>query len=246
MKKVAIIPARYESKRFIGKPLALILGKPMIQHVYESVLNSKLFDKVAVATDDQRILNIVESFQGECVMTSKSHESGTDRVFEVVNQMSLEDNDIVINVQGDEPLISNNELEKILSGFSSEKVEVVTLKTILKNIEEVLKPDNVKVVTDKKNNALYFSRSIIPNNFSEKKIKYYKHIGIYAYRFKSLKKIVNFDRTFLEISENLEQLRFLENGIKIKVLEIKTDLIGVDRSQDIQEIEKILKDKMGN
>ena len=179
-------------------------------------------------------------------MTSKSHESGTDRVFEVVNQMSLEDNDIVINVQGDEPLISNNELEKILSGFNSEKVEVVTLKTILKNIEEVLNPDNVKVVTDKKNNALYFSRSIIPNNFSEKKIKYYKHIGIYAYRFKSLKKIVNFDRTFLEISENLEQLRFLENGIKIKVLEIKADLIGVDRSQDIQKIEKILKDKMGN
>ncbi|MCF2649125.1 3-deoxy-manno-octulosonate cytidylyltransferase [Niallia circulans] len=241
MKIIAVIPARYNSSRFPGKPLALINNKPMIQHVYERAKQVKNIDEVIVATDDSRIYETVISFSGKAIMTKVSHESGSDRIAEIADKI---DGDIFINIQGDEPLLDGNLIEGLVN-ISIENIDkVVTAKTEIKEEKDIFDPNVVKVTTDLANNAMYFSRSTIPYNRSKEKIKYYKHLGIYCYPKAILKEFVNLPKSNYENVEMLEQLRLLENGIKIKVIESKQDSIGVDVYEDIKKVEKILEDEV--
>lgn len=249
MKVSAIIPARYGSTRFEGKPLADILGKPMIQHVYEGVCGSKLIDEVIVATDDQRILEAVQSFGGKGVMTSPVHTTGTDRVAEIARKLNSE---IVVNVQGDEPLIKGPTIDKAIHPLL--KDETLSMSTLMTRIEEVkdwLNPHIVKVVVDQKGFALYFSRSPIPfprdlhidrlesHPFGTKRPlpkSVFKHIGVYVYRRKFLLRFSNMKPTPLEKLEKLEQLRALENGYPIKVTAVNYEPICVDTPEDLQKV----------
>ena len=238
MKIAAIIPARYNSTRFPGKPLAILGKNPIIQHVYERTKNSGIFDEIIVATDDQRIFDAVENFGGKVVFTSPKHKSGTDRVAEVCSKL---DCDIIVNIQGDEPFILEKPLLKLISVFENKEIEVASLMhKIQKNVNN---PNNVKVVCDKDNFALYFSRAAIPfpRDSEATKISYYKHIGVYAFRKEILMRFVQLPVGKLERIEKLEQLRLLENGIKIKMVETDYRGIGIDTPADLREAEKILK-----
>jgi len=235
MKIIAIIPARYDSIRFPGKPLAILGNKPIIQHVYERAKNSGLFDDVIVATDNQRIFETVHDFNGKVILTAKEHQSGTDRIAEVCSKI---DCDIVVNIQGDEPFITKEPLQKLISVFEDEKVEVASLMHRIK--KDIENPNNVKVVCDNDNFALYFSRSKIPFNRNSKS-QYYKHIGVYAFRKKALMKFVDLPEGKLEQIEKLEQLRMLENGIKIKMVETEYEGIGIDTKEDLERAEKMWK-----
>jgi 3-deoxy-manno-octulosonate cytidylyltransferase (CMP-KDO synthetase) len=242
MKITAVIPARYASIRFPGKALAEIDGKPMIQHVYERTALAKLVSRTIVATDDSRIADAVHRIGGEAIMTSTAHETGTDRLAEVA--MNL-DADIVVNVQGDEPLISPDMIDQAIQPFLEESdLQMGTLKTRIKNLHDFLSPNVVKVVTDSLYNALYFSRSPLPffrdkwkdlkdESFCCGKLLCYKHVGLYVYRRDFLLKFASMPPTFLEISEKLEQLRALENGVKIRVIETEFESIGVDTPDDL-------------
>ncbi len=245
MKAIAIIPARYESTRFPGKPLAKLGTKCIIQHVYERVLSSGLFAEVVVGTDDQRIFEAVESFGGKVVLTSKKHESGTDRIAEVCRKLpSCSDADVMINVQGDEPFISREPLTKLIAAFDDPAVRVASLMHRMKKSFD--DPNSVKVVCDKNNYALYFSRSIIPfkqDNELERKPDYFRHIGIYAFRREMLFRFVEMQHGKLEQIEKLEQLRLLENGIRIKMIETDYEGIGIDTPQDLEKAEKIIATK---
>ena len=245
MKAIAIIPARYESTRFPGKPLAKLGTKCIIQHVYERVLSSGLFAEVVVGTDDQRIFEAVESFGGKVVLTSKKHESGTDRIAEVCRKLpSCSDADVVVNVQGDEPFISREPLTKLIAAFDDPVVRVASLMHRMKKSFD--DPNSVKVVCDKNNYALYFSRSIIPfkqDNELERKPDYFRHIGIYAFRREMLFRFVEMQHGKLEQIEKLEQLRLLENGIRIKMIETDYEGIGIDTPQDLEKAEKIIATK---
>ncbi|ACL70641.1 3-deoxy-manno-octulosonate cytidylyltransferase [Halothermothrix orenii] len=237
MNVIAVIPARFYSSRFPGKPLADIKGKPMIEHVYRRVCRVKGLKEVYVATDDDRIYNTVKDFGGNAVMTSKACSSGTDRVAEVVANL---DCDIVVNVQGDEPLLEPLMVEQALKPFAEEKN--LNMSTLMKEIGdpgEVENPNVVKVVVDKDGYALYFSRSPIPHPRNSG-ARYYKHIGLYIYRRKFLMNLTQMEQTELEKVESLEQLRVLENGYKIKVVETEFDSIGVDTPEDIARVEKIM------
>lgn len=236
MKKVvAVIPARYQSTRFPGKPLAVIAGKSMIQRVYEQVKQASNIARVVVATDDERIYNVVKQFQGDAVMTGDC-SCGTERVYETIK---AEPCDIVINVQGDEPLIKPKMIEELIDVFLDDTVVMGTLCKEITETGEIHNPNIVKVVQDKDGNALYFSRTPIPyDRDGQKNVKYYKHIGIYGYKKDFLKDYVQMPRTPLEIAENLEQLRALENSYRIKVKETTYDSIGVDTPDDILKIEK--------
>ena len=254
MKKVpakisAVIPARYGSSRFEGKPLANILGKPMIQYVYEGVRESKLIDEVIVATDDQRIMEAVQSFGGKAVMTSPTHFTGTDRVAEVAEKLKSE---IIVNVQGDEPLIKGNIIDKAIRPLLTE--DTLQLSTLMTRIEEVrdwLNPHIVKVVVDQKNFALYFSRSPIPfprdlhigrlesNPFGTSRPlpkRVFKHIGVYVFRRKFLLHFSKMRPSPLEKLEKLEQLRALENGYRIKVNPVHYEPLSVDTPEDLQKV----------
>jgi 3-deoxy-manno-octulosonate cytidylyltransferase (CMP-KDO synthetase) len=249
MKVVAIIPARYGSTRFEGKPLADILGKPMIRWVYEGVCQSKLIEEVIVATDDQRILDAVRSFGGKGVMTSPDHATGTDRVAEVARKLKAE---IIVNVQGDEPLIKGSIIDKAIRPLLAD--DTLPLSTLMARIEEVrdwLNPHIVKVAVDQKGFALYFSRSPIPfprdlhidrlesNPFGTKRPlprNVFKHIGVYVYRRKFLQQFSKMKPTPLEKLEKLEQLRALENGHRIKVSIVDYEPICVDTPEDIQKV----------
>ncbi len=249
MKISAIIPARYGSTRFEGKPLADILGKPMIQYVYEGVRQSKWIDEVIVATDDQRIEEVVQSFGGIAAMTSPTHFTGTDRVAEVARKLKSE---IVVNVQGDEPLIKGNIIDKAIQPLMGD--ETLQLSTLMTRIEEVrdwLNPHIVKVVVDQKNFALYFSRSPIPfprelqigrlesNPFGTSRPlpkKVFKHIGVYVFRRKFLLQFSKMKQTPLEKLEKLEQLRALENGYRIKVNLVDYEPLSVDTPEDLQKV----------
>ncbi|MGQ9778242.1 MAG: 3-deoxy-manno-octulosonate cytidylyltransferase [Thermodesulfobacteriota bacterium] len=249
MKISAIIPARYGSTRFEGKPLADILGKPMIQWVYERVSQSKLINEVIVATDDRRILRVVESFGAKGIMTSSSHPSGTDRVAEVARTLQ---SSIIVNVQGDEPLIKGSIIDKAIRPLISDKMLLMSsLMTRIKDLGDWLNPNQGKVVVDKKGFALYFSRSPIPfprdltisqilsdpniaNRLLSKRI--YKTIGLYVYRRDFLLKLAEMKPTPLEKLEKLEQLRVLENGYRIKVVCVNYEPIGVDTPQDLQKV----------
>lgn len=244
MKIICVIPARYASARFPGKPLVEIGGKPMIQLVYEQALKSKYIQQVYVATDDERIFNAVKNFGGNAVMTSPNEPSGTDRIASAVTGL---DYDIVVNVQGDEPFIDPDSIDKTIKAMvDDEQCMVSTPKIRIKNEEDYLSPHCVKVVSDTNDYALYFSRSPIPNKIrvSEKddeairKFFGFKHLGLYVYRREALEEYVNLKQTFLEKIEKLEQLRFLENGYKIKVVEVEHDSIGIDTPDDLKRVIK--------
>jgi 3-deoxy-manno-octulosonate cytidylyltransferase (CMP-KDO synthetase) len=250
----AVIPARYGSTRFEGKPLADILGKPMIQRAYEGVLQSKLVEEVIVATDDQRIMDVVKSFGGKAVMTSLTHFTGTDRVAEVARKLK---SDIIVNVQGDEPLIKGDIIDKAIRPLLTD--DTLQLSTLMARIEEVrdwLNPHIVKVVADQQDFALYFSRSPIPfprelqigrlesNPFGTNRPlpkRVFKHIGVYVFRRKFLLQFSKMKPTPLEKLEKLEQLRALENGHRIKVNVVEYEPICVDTPEDIQKIEALLR-----
>ena len=242
MNIIAVIPARYASTRFPGKALAEIVGKPMIQHVYERTVQAKLVNNVIVATDDERIYQVVTSFGGVCRMTRLDHETGTDRLAEVAEGL---DADIIVNVQGDEPLIVPDMIDQAIQPFLGEpSLKMGTLKTRIRCLHDFLSPNVVKVVTDKEENALYFSRSPLPffrdkwqdlkdDSFSSGKLLCYKHVGLYVYRRDFLLEFAAMSPTFLEISEKLEQLRALENGVLIRVVGTEFESIGVDTPDDL-------------
>ena len=235
-KVVVIIPSRFDSTRFKGKPLAEINGKPMIFHVYNKSKKARNVDDVIIATDDERIKTAVEDFDGKVMMTSKKHHTGTERVAEVAKVITA---DIVVNVQGDEPLINPKCIEQVIEPLISNKdIKMTTMMTKIKNEEELNNPNTAKVVTDQKGFALYFSRSLIPYPRNKEAFEIFKHIGIYGYRKDFLLDFANMPQTVLEKIESLEQLRALENGIKIKVIETKYDSIGVDTPEDLELVRK--------
>lgn len=252
MKFVGIIPARFASTRFPGKPLATLGGKLMIQRVYEQV--SKVIDNVYVATDDERIFNAVTAFGGKAIMTSPNHKSGTDRIEEAVGKINKEF-DVVINIQGDEPFIHKSQIETVCKCFDDPQTMIATLGrpfTGNNTIEELENPNSPKLVCDNNGFAMYFSRSIIPflrgkeketwiNNFN-----FVKHIGLYAYRRNVLSEITKLPQSSLEIAESLEQLRWLQNGYRIKVGLTSIETIGIDTPEDLEKAEDFLKKHLEN
>jgi len=232
-----IIPARYASTRFPGKPLTLINGKTMIQRVYEQAVKSKLLNRVIVATDSSEIFDCVRSFKGNVIMTSKSHKTGTDRICEAAKKIK---SDIIVNIQGDEPYINPKDIDNAIKPLLKDrKLNVSTLAVELK--DDFYNENKVKVVFDKYNNALLFSRSLIPNNFKGiAKIKYYKHLGLYVYRKDFLLKFNKTKQTSIELAESLEQLRILWMGEKIRIVLTKEDSISVDTKSDLRRISKYI------
>lgn len=248
MKFIAIIPARYESTRFPGKPLALISNKPMIQWVYENV--KKAVDEAWVATDDERIFKIVENFGGKAIKTLSTHQSGTDRCAEAARKIGENyDFDVVINVQGDEPFIQPKQIELLKSCFST-NAEIATLIKKIDASEDLFNPNRPKVVIDKQDNALYFSRSPIPfirGAETENWVlmqEFWAHIGMYAYKKEVLQKISKLNQGVLEKAESLEQLRWLENGFKIKTAVTKHQSIGIDTPEDLELALQLLKNNL--
>ncbi len=242
MKVICIIPARYASTRFPGKALADILGKPMIQHVYERVLKARTVSLAAVATDDRRIADAVERFGGRAIMTAVTHRSGTDRVAEAVSSLGIEDSDIVVNIQGDQPLFEPAQIDEVAKPLLEDAA--IPMSTLIYKIvrdEEITHPNAVKVVFDRDHFAIYFSRSTIPY-VREKgdKANYYKHHGIYAYRRGFLKKFTELPEGILEKAEALEQLRALEHGYRIKVVETPYDSVEVDTREELERVRRLL------
>ena len=235
MKVLCVIPARYASTRLPGKPLALIAGKPMIQHVYERACHAVMPQEVVVATDSKIVADVVKEFGGKVMMTSPDHPSGTDRLAEVA--LSYPDIDVIVNVQGDEPMIPPEVIDRLAQAFEDDKdLNMATLKTLMGE-EDYNNPNAVKVVTDQNGYALYFSRSLLPYPRNRKvDFKVYKHVGIYAYRRSFLLSYAAYEPTPLEQIEGLEQLRVLENGQRIKVLESKFQGIGIDTQEDLDAI----------
>jgi len=242
---VCIIPSRYESSRFPGKPLADLLGKPMIQHVYERVAKARAVPYVTVATDDQRIFDAVKKFGGNAVMTSVAHRSGTDRIAQAVQSLNLSADAIVVNIQGDQPIFEPVQVDEVIAPLIADPAAVMA--TLIYRIvldEEIMHPHAVKVVLDHENNALYFSRATIPY-VRDKKLKadYYKHHGIYAYRRDFLDVFTKLPEGKLEKLEALEQLRALEYGYKIKVVITPYDSVEVDNEQELDRVRRILTEK---
>lgn len=234
MKFLGVIPARYLSTRLEGKPLKKIHGHSMIEWVYKRAKKANL-DELIVATDDKRIYDEVLSFGGKAIMTSTEHKNGTSRIAEVCQKLS--DYDVVINIQGDEPLIETDMINSLVDSFIKDKSLVMaTLKHKLKEEEEIKNPNNVKVISDKNDFALYFSRSPIPYPRNNENVSYFKHIGIYAYKRDFVIEYSNMASTPLEEAESLEQLRVLENGYRIKVLETPHSLIGVDTEENLKDV----------
>jgi 3-deoxy-manno-octulosonate cytidylyltransferase (CMP-KDO synthetase) len=241
MKILGIIPARYASTRFPGKPLTLINNKPMIRHVYERAIKAKSLTEVYLATDDKRIEDAALSFGGKVIMTSDKNRSGTDRCIEAYEKLENQGKsfDVVINIQGDEPYIHPEQIDLAASCFNNPDVNIATLAIKLKSEEELFNPNIIRVVFDIHKNALYFSRNPIPfvRNFEKKdwlaNHQYFKHIGIYAYRPNTLQQITRLDTSPLEQAESLEQLRWLENGFKIHVEITEFESIAVDSPEDL-------------
>jgi 3-deoxy-manno-octulosonate cytidylyltransferase (CMP-KDO synthetase) len=236
---VAIIPARYASTRFPGKPLADLDGRPMIEHVYRRVEACRDVSRVIVATDDLRIATAVAEFGGRVKLTKVTHRSGTERLAEVAAAL---DCDIVVNVQGDEPLIDPRAISESLEPFADPSVQVTTLYRRISKPSELTNPNVVKVVLDRSGFALYFSRAPIPHSRDPRGgwPPLYKHIGLYAYRRSALLVLATLDQTPLEQAESLEQLRALEHGIRIKAVETRYDSIGVDTPEDLEDVRRLL------
>lgn len=246
MKFIGLIPARYASTRFPGKPLALLAGKPVIQHVYEQAV--KVLDAVYVATDDERIYNKVLEFGGKAVMTSTEHHSGTDRIEEALEKVGG-DFDVVVNIQGDEPFIAQSQIETLCHCFEDEATQIATLGKPFECIETVENPNSPKIVVDNRGYAMYFSRSVIPfvrgveRQEWLKKYPFLKHLGIYAYRTEVLKAITRLPQSSLELAESLEQLRWLENGYRIKVGITNVETVGIDTPEDLQRAEDFIRSR---
>jgi len=243
-KVIAIIPARYHSNRFEGKPLAPILGKPMIQHVYERAQTVSMLSKVVVATDDERIADCVRSFGGEAVMTRPDHVSGTDRLAEAATILDIHEQDVVVNIQGDQPLFPPAVIEQVAGPLLEDPA--LPMSTLIYKIirpEEINDPNHVKTVFDRHGNALYFSRSPIPHQRDpgdSSMPTYYKHLGFYAYRKGFLLSYVGLPQGEWERFEKLEQLRALEYGYTIRVVLTEHDSVEVDTPKDLQRVEEIL------
>ena len=235
----AVIPSRYGSSRFEGKPLAIIGGKPMIQRVYEQAQKSKAVSKTIVATDDRRIFDAVRAFGGETVMTSDRCRSGTDRVAQTASILTLDPNDIIINIQGDQPIFNPEILEEMIEPFENDPDLVMsTLAFKIQDKSEITDPKDVKVTFDNNKFAMYFSRAQIPFPRDENtNAEFYKHLGFYAYKKKFLDKLVNLPTGTCEHIEKLEQLRVLEYGFKIKVVITQYDSPEIDLPEDIKRIE---------
>ena len=244
MKFMAIIPARYASTRFPGKPLAVLGGKTVIQRVYEQVCS--VLDEVYVATDDQRIFQCVEGFGGRAVMTRTDHKSGTDRIQEAVEKIGT-DADVIINVQGDEPFIQPSQVETLMHLFDAPETQIGTLGKPFESLEAVENPNSPKIVTDVRGFALYFSRSVIPYISGVERTDWFgqypflKHLGIYAYRRDVLAEVTQLPQSSLEKAESLEQLRWLQNGYRIRVGLTDVETIGIDTPEDLQRAEVFLK-----
>lgn len=240
MNVLGIIPARYASTRFPGKPLIDIQGKSMIQRVYEQALKAKSLNKVVVATDDERIAEAVRAFGGEFVMTGSTHQSGTDRCAEVAQQ--LPDFDAVINIQGDEPFINPKQIDLLVSCFEQDDVQLATLIKEIHTQEELFNSNIPKVVINSRQEAIYFSRHTIPylrNTEQDQWLKahqFYKHIGIYGYTAATLSEITRLRPSTLEIAESLEQLRWIENGYTIQTRITALETIAIDTPEDLNKI----------
>lgn len=240
MKTVAVIPARYASTRFHGKVLVELCGKPIIYHVYKNAKETPEIDDVIVATDDKIVLYACEALGIKAVMTGANHTSGTSRIIEVAKNI---DADVIINVQGDEPLINKNVLSPLIKCFDDETVDIATVKTLIKEKELIDDENAVKVVCDINGYAMYFSRAGIPYRRSDVKAqpKYHKHIGVYAYRKEALLSTEKMKECEYEKTEMLEQLKWLYAGMKIKVIETDIFLHGIDTKEDLRYVEKIIK-----
>lgn len=247
MKFIGIIPARYASTRFPGKPLALLGGKPVIQHVYEKV--AAVLEAAYVATDDERIYDVVKSFGGQVVMTRTDHKSGTDRIEEAIEKIGGEW-DVVVNVQGDEPFVAKNQLDTICHCFDDPTTQIATLGKPFESMEAVQNPNSPKIVVDNMGFAMYFSRSVIPYVRGKEMSSwlthypFLKHLGIYAYRKDVLRQVTQLPQSSLEIAESLEQLRWLQNGFKIKVGTTDVETVGIDTPQDLERAEEFLKTQL--
>ncbi len=249
MQVIGIIPARYDSTRFPGKPLQLIDGVSMIERVYQRATSSNLLDLIVVATDDDRIYQHVRQFNGQVIMTSKNHQSGTDRCMEalhILEEQWKKTFDVVVNIQGDEPLIDPNNINLLVEKFQIPNVEIATLKRQIIDRDELFSPNVVKVITDLKDKAIYFSRNPLPfvantieNEWLTQHV-FYKHIGIYAYRSEILRKITNLAVSNLEKCEKLEQLRWIENSFSIYAYVTNSDVYAVDVPEDVAKIENLL------
>ena len=243
MKFMAIIPARYASTRFPGKPLAVLGGKTVIQRVYEQV--SSVLSEVYVATDDERIYQCVESFGGRAVMTRTDHKSGTDRIQEAVEKIGT-DADVIINVQGDEPFIQPSQVETLMHLFDASETQIGTLGKPFESLEAVENPNSPKIVTDVRGFAMYFSRSVIPFIRGVERADWFgqypflKHLGIYAYRRNVLAEVTRLPQGQLEKAESLEQLRWLENGYRIRVGLTDVETVGIDTPADLERAEQFL------
>ena len=247
MKFIGIIPARYASTRFPGKPLALLGGKPVIQHVYGKV--AAVLEAAYVATDDERIYDVVKSFGGQVVMTRTDHKSGTDRIEEAIEKIGGEW-DVVVNVQGDEPFVAKSQLDTICHCFDDPTTQIATLGKPFESMEAVQNPNSPKIVVDNMGFAMYFSRSVIPYVRGKEKSSwlthypFLKHLGIYAYRKDVLRQVTQLPQSSLEIAESLEQLRWLQNGFKIKVGTTDVETVGIDTPQDLERAEEFLKTQL--
>jgi 3-deoxy-manno-octulosonate cytidylyltransferase (CMP-KDO synthetase) len=243
MKFIGIIPARYASTRFPGKPLAMLGGRTVIQRVYEQA--TAILDEAYVATDDERIFQAVEQFGGRAIMTRADHKSGTDRIEEAAEKIGTQA-DVIINIQGDEPFIQKSQIETLMHLFDEPSTQISTLGKRFESIEAAMNPNSPKIVTDKRGFALYFSRSIIPYVRGKEQSEwlqhfpYLKHLGLYAYRREVLQEVTQLPQSPLEIAESLEQLRWLENGYRIRVGLTDVETVGIDTPEDLQRAEEFL------
>ena len=254
MKFTAVIPARYASTRFPGKPLAMLGGKTVIQRVYEQA--ASVLSDVYVATDDERILSAVEAFGGRAVMTRTDHKSGTDRIEEAVEKIERQgmdkegQGDVIINIQGDEPFVQPSQIKTLMALFDDPETQIGTLGKRFESMEAVQNPNSPKIVTDHRGFALYFSRSVIPfirGIEVEDWLSHYpflKHLGVYAYRREVLAEVTKLPQGVLEKAESLEQLRWLENGYRIRVGMTEVETVGIDTPADLERAEQFLKQRM--
>ncbi|WP_311319594.1 MULTISPECIES: 3-deoxy-manno-octulosonate cytidylyltransferase [Capnocytophaga] len=236
MKLIAMIPARYGATRFPAKLMQDLCGKPVIVHTYQRVADTNLFDQVYVVTDDDRIENAIREVGGKVIRSQKEHNSGSDRLAEASKDLEV---DIIVNVQGDEPFTDKENLQKVIDIFANDPQKNIAVASLMERIthpDDIANPNNVKVVVNKFNEALYFSRSVIPfPRDTNTKVPYYKHIGIYAYRKDALQQFTQLPPSLLEETEKLEQLRYLENGFKIRLAVTDIPTIGIDTPEDLEK-----------
>jgi 3-deoxy-D-manno-octulosonate cytidylyltransferase len=241
MKLIAMIPARYGATRFPAKLMQDLCGKPVIVHTYERVADTRLFDEVYVVTDDDRIEEAIREVGGKVIRSKKEHNSGSDRLAEASRDLDV---DIIVNVQGDEPFTDKENLQKVIDIFVKDLTKSIAVASLMERItdpDDIANPNNVKVVVNKFGEALYFSRNIIPfPRDPNTKVSYYKHIGIYAYRKEALQQFTELPPSLLEETEKLEQLRYLENGFKIRLALTNIPTIGIDTPEDLERARKRL------